>query len=120
MTAPTATRTATVATDAPARWAKQLASHLGRPGKMTAQDTPRGPHLSMALDGVEATCLLDTTDPGALSLHVGAGDEAAADRMAAVVGSHLERFGAKAGLSVTWAGGSPAAVAPATAEDEGR
>lgn len=118
MSPSTVTRTATVATDASARWAKQLASHLGRPGKMATQDTPRGPRLSMQVDGVAAACLLDTSDPAALRLHVEAGDEAAAARMADVVGGHLERFGAKAGLVVVWDdGGSAAPVAGGTVEE---
>lgn len=99
----TTTRTATVATDTPGRWAKQLASHLGRPGRMTVEETARGPRLTMSFDGVEATCLMDTTGTDALELHATGGSEAAADQMAHVVGSHLERFGAKAGLQVTWA-----------------
>lgn len=99
----TLTRTALVATDVPGRWAKQLASHLGRPGKMTVEETPQGPRLTMAFDGVEAACLLDTSAPDTLGLHASAAGEAALDRMAHVVGSHLERFGAKAGLQVTWA-----------------
>ncbi len=98
----TVTRTALVSTDAPARWAKQLASHLGRPGKMTAEETAQGPRLSMTFEGEQATCLMDTTAADVLGLHVSSGTEAAADRMGDVVGSHLERFGAKAGLQVTW------------------
>lgn len=101
-TATTQTRTALVATDAPARYAKQLGSHLGR--KMTLTQTDRGPHLTMSFEGEDATatCLMDTTQPGTLGLHVDATTEEAADRMARVVGSHLERFGAKAELQVTW------------------
>jgi hypothetical protein len=99
----TPTRTALVATDAPGRWAKQLASHLGRPGRMAVEETDRGARLSMVFDGVEASCLMDTaTATDVLGLHVSAGDDAALDRMAQVVGSHLERFGAKAGLTVDW------------------
>lgn len=98
----TTTRTALVATDTPARWAKQLASHLGRPGKMTVEETDRGPRLSTTVDGVEAGCLMDTTAADVLVLHASAGGEDALDRIAHVVGSHLERFGEKAGLQVTW------------------
>lgn len=99
-TATTQTRTALVATDAPARYAKQLGSHLGR--KMTLTETDRGPHLAMSFEGEDATCLMDTTAADTLGLHVDAVTEQAADRMAHVVGSHLERFGAKAELQVTW------------------
>ncbi|QFG70181.1 DUF2218 domain-containing protein [Ornithinimicrobium pratense] len=93
-------RTAHVATEAPARYAKQLGSHLGR--KMTLTETDRGPHLTMSFEGLEATCLMDTTAADTLGLHVEATSEEGADRMAQVVGSHLERFGAKDGLQVTW------------------
>ncbi|GAA1179203.1 hypothetical protein GCM10009584_21210 [Ornithinimicrobium humiphilum] len=96
------TRTALVATDTPARWAKQLASHLGRPGKMTVEETDRGPQLAMAFDDQQATCLMDTTAADTLGLHVASSTEEAAERMTRVVGSHLERFGAKVGLTVTW------------------
>ncbi len=96
------TRTALVATDTPDRWAKQLASHLGRPGKMAVEDTPSGPRLAMVVDGVEATCLMDVSAGDRLVLRASAGSAAAADRMAEVVGSHLERFGARAGLRVDW------------------
>lgn len=97
----TQTRTALVATDTPVRWAKQLASHLGR--KMTVEQTPQGPHLTMTFEGDEATCLMDTTAADTLGLHVSSANESAADRMAHVVGSHLERFGEKVGLQVIWA-----------------
>ena len=45
---------------------------------------------------------MDTTAADVLALHASAGAEAALDRMTHVVGSHLERFGAKAGLQVVW------------------
>ncbi|GGK70435.1 DUF2218 domain-containing protein [Ornithinimicrobium pekingense] len=96
-------RTALVQTPTPGRWAKQLASHLGRPGKMSVEPTSAGPRLSMTFDGVETACLMDTSAPDVLALHATAGDEAALDRMTQVVGSHLERFGEKAGLQVVWA-----------------
>lgn len=97
----TYTRTALVATDAPARYAKQLGSHLGR--KMTLAETDRGPHLTMSFEGQEATCLMDTTAAAdTLGLHVTASSEEAAGRMAGVIGSHLERFGAKSELQVSW------------------
>ena len=55
--ASTRARTALVATDTPGRWAKQLASHLGRPGRMGVEETAQGPRLTMTFDGVEAACL---------------------------------------------------------------
>lgn len=64
----THTRTALVATDAPARYAKQLASHLGR--KMTVTETDGGPELSMTFDEGAATCLIDTSVADLLRLEV--------------------------------------------------
>ncbi|AXH95373.1 DUF2218 domain-containing protein [Ornithinimicrobium avium] len=96
----TQTRTALVSTDAPARYAKQLASHLGR--KMTVEETAQGPRLTMDFDGQVASCQLDTTANGTLRMRAASDSEAALERMAQVVGSHLERFGAKAELRVSW------------------
>lgn len=92
---------AMVTTDRPERWAKQLASHLGR--RMQVEESGRGPLLTMTLDeGGSATCLLDTTGTGVLGLHVESDRSEAAERMRDVVGRHLERFGEKEGLTVTW------------------
>ena len=100
--ASTRARTALVATDTPGRWAKQLASHLGRPGKMTVEETAQGPRLVTTFEGERATCLMDTTAADVLALHASSASVDAADRIADVVGSHLERFGENAGLQVTW------------------
>lgn len=91
---------ALVTTDRPARWAKQLASHLGR--KMGHEETDRGPRLTMHHEAGDATCLLDTSDDARLGLHVESTSAEAAERLAHVVGSHLERFGEKDGLTVRW------------------
>ena len=92
------TSTAVVATDAAARYAKQLLAHLGR---------------KAGVEPVEG-------DPDAGVLHLSAGtgvvrpradhllleaSAADADSLAAVedvLGRHLERFGARRELTVTW------------------
>ena len=94
------TSTADVRTDAPARYAKQLASHLGR--KMTVAETARGPELTMAGEHGAATCLMDTSREDVLRLEVRGEQDDVVERMTRVVGSHLERFGERAGLVVEW------------------
>lgn len=94
------TRTALVDIERPGRWAKQLASHLGR--KLAVTETDRGPQLTMEHEGERATCLLDTTEETRLGLHVEATSEEAAEQLAGVVGSHLERFAEKEGVQVSW------------------
>lgn len=91
---------ADVRTDTPARWAKQLASHLGR--KLTSEETPAGPQVMMDGEHGSARCLMDTTRPDVLRLEVEGSSPEAVDQLAHVVGSHLERFGQKAGLVVEW------------------
>ncbi|MEV1289615.1 DUF2218 domain-containing protein [Micromonospora sp. NPDC049679] len=89
--------TATVRTDRPARYIKQLVSHMGRkvPGEITADGTgvltlPAGARVTL------------TPTDGALILHADATDP---DLLAAVeqaVGSHLVRFATQEELTVTW------------------
>ena len=91
---------ADVRTDTPARWAKQLASHLGR--KLTSEETPAGPRVTMEGETGSASCLMDTTRADLLRLEVQGTSPEVVERLAHVVGSHLERFGEKAGLVVEW------------------
>lgn len=93
-------RDAIVDIERPGRWAKQLASHLGR--KLTVTETDRGPQLSMQREEGSATCLFDTTEEARLGLHVESDSEEAAERLAHVVGSHLERFAEKEEVQVSW------------------
>jgi hypothetical protein len=95
------TATAVVKTPAGQRYAKQLASHLGRRSEVIEQ--PDGTLIRLA--GGE--CLL-RPQPEALELVASA---AAADDLQLVmkvVGSHLERFGQRNELQVDWQG--PAAA----------
>ena len=87
---------ADVPTDAPARYAKQLISHLGR----------RVP-FSEEADGSWTTVVGEArgrivVGDGVLALRAEADDEEALARSEHAVGSHLERFGARAALTVTW------------------
>ena len=92
----TLTSHADVPTDAPARYAKQLVSHLGRKVPFTEE-----------ADGAWTITVGDARGRIAvgvdvLSLHVEASDAETLDRLEHALGSHLERFGARAGLTVTW------------------
>lgn len=87
---------ADVTLDNPARWAKQLASHLGRHTPPTNDSGGQRLHLA------GGSCLLTCTD-NTLVLAATGPDEETLHRVQQVVGSHLERFAAKLGVTVTWA-----------------
>ena len=94
MTQPITAR-ADVVTDAPARYAKQLVSHLGRrvswttEGNTSTAQIGGGSGSVVVGDGV-LTLLAEAPDPETLA------------RVQQVLGSHLERFGRRNELSVTW------------------
>jgi hypothetical protein len=92
-----ASSSAHVATDRPARYAKQLVSHLTRRATGEWDDAVGDGWLQF--DGGRAT--LHATE-GALDLHV-VGDDLA--RLEDVVGRHLVRFGARDELVVRWTHG---------------
>jgi uncharacterized protein len=89
------TATASVATSTPARYAKQLGSHFGRRCEVREE---AGGTLIVFPDG---DCLARPGDD-VLELRVTAPDQERLDRLTAVVGSHLERFGQRNELSVSW------------------
>lgn len=95
MTGVGVTATATVTTPDAERYAKQLLSHLSRKSQVRSDD--RGDALQLA--GGE--CLLL---PGvdALRLDASAPTPDALETIQRVVGSHLERFGQRNELTVTW------------------
>ena len=87
---------AEVRTDAPARYAKQLISHLGRKASFTED-----------ADGAWAFAVGDARGrivigEGVLTLGAEAPDVETLTRIEHALGSHLERFGARAGLTVAW------------------
>ena len=86
---------AVVAVENPARWARQLDSHLGRHTPPTDEDGGRRLHFTAG------SCLLRCED-GRLVLAARAADPAGLRRVEEIGGSHLERFAAKLGLTVTW------------------
>jgi uncharacterized protein len=93
------TSRADVTTDAPDRYAKQLVAHLGR-------------KISFTTDGDTSTATFgDTTGQvvvgdGVLTLVASGPDADGVARVEHVLGSHLERFGQRAGLSVHWTRGT--------------
>ena len=96
MTRAQITSRAEVVTDAPGRYAKQLVSHLGRKLDFTTEGS-----TSTAAIG-DATARIVVGD-GALTLIATGSDEDTVARVEHVLGSHLERFGQRNELSITWA-----------------
>jgi hypothetical protein len=89
------TSRAAVATDVPARYAKQLVSHLGRKIEFVEDDDTWTATVNGAVAGI-------TVGDDVLVLTAEAPD---ADGLALVehaLGSHLERFGQRNELTVTW------------------
>ena len=84
-----------VATDAAARYAKQLASHLSRKAEVVPD--PEGDRILIG----EGSCLL-LAGEHSLVLDASAPSEEALRRVQDVVGRHLEKFGARNGLTVVW------------------
>src|SRR4051812_36494563 len=86
---------ADVRTDTPARYAKQLVAHLGR-------------RIGFNTEGAASTATLGTATArievgdGLLILLAAGPDEADVARVEHVLGSHLERFGQRNELTVTW------------------
>ena len=92
----TLTSRADVRTDAPARYAKQLVSHLGRKASFT-QDADG----AWTTEVGEARGRIEVGD-GVLTLLVEALDAETLARLEQAFGGHLERFGTRAELTVTW------------------
>ena len=95
------TSRADVSTDAPDRYAKQLVAHLGRKIAFTTEGA-----TSTATFG-DATGQVVVGD-GVLTLLAAGPDAEGVARVEHVLGSHLERFGQRAGLSVEWTRGTAA------------
>jgi hypothetical protein len=89
------TARADVPTDAPARYAKQLVAHLGRRVEWTTE----GPVSTAPIGG--GTGVVEVGD-GVLTLRAQAPDTEALERVQDVLGRHLERFGQRNELVVTW------------------
>jgi uncharacterized protein len=92
------TSSALVATDRPARYAKQLAAHLGRRSEIREE----GDNIRIVLTSGE--CLLSPRDD-VLRMDATAADEESLAVVTDVVGRHLERFGQRDELQVSWTRG---------------
>ena len=89
------TARADVPTTAPARYAKQLLSHLGRRVTWTTD----GDTSTAELAGGTGTVIVGD---GVITLLARAPDAEALARVQHVLGSHLERFAQRNELAVTW------------------
>ncbi|AWB82179.1 DUF2218 domain-containing protein [Corynebacterium yudongzhengii] len=97
----TATSTARVACERPARYAKQLASHFAK--KIETRFDPeegRG-HLSFSREQVRGEVEMIVGD-GVLLLQIDTDDDYL-EKVESVVGRHLVRFGTRDRLEVRWA-----------------
>jgi hypothetical protein len=93
---------ATVHTERPERYIKQLVSHLGHRLSTELTDDGIG---TIGMDN--GRCVLTPAD-GSIEIAASAGDEEALSRLQDVVARHLIRFGGDGELEVAWAS-SPAA-----------
>ncbi|ACV80374.1 DUF2218 domain-containing protein [Nakamurella multipartita] len=90
---------AVVPTDAAGRYAKQLLSHLGR--KVPVEPVPGEPEPAGQLVFGYGVGVVRPT-PAGLELRATAGDPEALARLQDVLARHLERFGARRELVVSW------------------
>lgn len=93
--------TAVVATDAPARYAKQLLAHLGRKNAVETIGEPEGGRLVFAY----GTGTVRPKD-NLLVLEAAAPDADSLAHVEDVLARHLERFGARRELVVIWERGA--------------
>ena len=90
--------TAAVITATPARYAKQLASHFGR--RCEVVEEAEGVRILFG----DGDCLVQPRED-TLDLRVSAPTQPEVERLSQVVGSHLERFGQRNELQVSWSAG---------------
>jgi len=90
------TRYGTMATERPARYAKQLAGHWARRGEVAEE----GGTTVMRFDSGEIVSLCP--EPSLLRIEASVPDDADPDRFAGVVAEHLQRFGHRDELEVVW------------------
>lgn len=92
------TSTAVVPTDAAARYAKQIVSHLGR--KVTVENVDGVPHAQRLVFAYGAGVVRPEADR--LVLDAAADDDESLAKVEDVLTRHLERFGARRELAVSW------------------
>ena len=90
------TKTGTVATNRPERYAKQLASHWATRGPATDEDG------ATVLRWETGQVITMRPAEVALEVEVSVPDEGDVDRFADVVKDHLERFGQRDELDLVW------------------
>ena len=86
---------AQVATDKPVAYMRQLCKHFGH--KTDASFGDDSGYIQFDFGRCELRAENST-----LRLDVSASDDEQHERMERVIGSHLERFGSRDGLTVTW------------------
>jgi hypothetical protein len=86
---------ADVVTDAPARYAKQLVSHLGRRVEWTTDGDTSTASWGTAVGQI-------VVGDGVLTLLASGPDAEGVARVEDVLGRHLQRFGQRNELTVTW------------------
>jgi caffeoyl-CoA O-methyltransferase len=87
---------ARVATEQPGRYIKQIVSHLGNRRSTRLADDGTG---VVVFEGGQCTL---TAESGILILAASGADAGALQHVRDVLSRHLERFGAREGLRVTW------------------
>jgi hypothetical protein len=103
---PLITSRAEVLTDAPERYAKQLLAHLGR----KLDFTTHGSTSTMTIGEATGQLIIDER---ALTMIATGVDAQSVARVEHVLGSHLERFGQRSELVVTWTRGTAVPAIPA-------
>ncbi len=88
--------TASVPTTTPERYARQLAAHLGRRCEIRGE----GAGVRIVLTDTGDSLLV--AREGSLELTATAPEPDGLDRVTSVVGSHLERFGQRNEVRVSW------------------
>ena len=86
---------ADVVTDVPARYAKQLVSHLGRKVEFVEDGDTWTAHVAGSVARI-------TVGDGVLVLQAEAPDTEGLARLEGALGNHLERFGQRRELTITW------------------
>jgi hypothetical protein len=94
-TAPLVSSRAEIVTDVPARYAKQLVSHLGRKVEFVQDGNSWTAHVAGSVARI-------TVGEGVLVLQAEAPDHEGLARLEGALGNHLERFGQRRELTVAW------------------
>lgn len=91
-----------VATVKPSAYLKQLCRHFGHHNEVTFDDRRGEIRLPSGV------CSLDAGTPATLALTATASEAESLEKLQSVIGGHLERFGSKDELVVSWSAPVPA------------